>query len=169
MDITRPSRSVFFISSAAPMGGQIVGGMREVWPPDGPMLCVAGVLLPETVLPEGCVAVAGVFYRSNLLLSEAIARGMPAIQFSNTPAEIPGVLRVVNDDVAIGRMGARYLLAQGYRRLFFLRREPGVLVEERWRGFSPSSAVWPTAELFFSDGRRHSVGGSRVGMGAEGM
>lgn len=56
------------------------------------------------------------------------------------------VPRVINDDIAIGRMGAEYLLSLGHRRLVFLSHPSLLFAVEREKGFT-QAAMEAGAEL----------------------
>ena len=61
--------------------------------------------------------------------------GVPVVDTTNTIIESPAV-RVLSDNVAIGRMGADHLIDQGFRHLSFSGMAPSVEGSERERGFA---------------------------------
>jgi LacI family transcriptional regulator len=59
----------------------------------------------------------------------------PAVTVSNGPPE-PGLARVVSDDVEVGRIAARHLLAKGYRHFAFWGHQHVIYAQQRWSGFA---------------------------------
>lgn len=58
-----------------------------------------------------------------------------ALNVSNRITPHPSTCSVINDDVEIGRMAARYFLAQGYQTLHFCSSMGTRFAQERWQGF----------------------------------
>jgi LacI family transcriptional regulator len=60
----------------------------------------------------------------------------PAINFSNRSGPIDGLGNFLNDDLAIGRMGAEHLIDRGYRHFAAVSLGSGIVYgDERLRGF----------------------------------
>jgi LacI family transcriptional regulator len=61
----------------------------------------------------------GVILRDVEKLGEVLAQGIPAVVIEHSQQEVPGLLNVVTDSQAIGRMAAEHLLHCGFRHFAF--------------------------------------------------
>lgn len=61
----------------------------------------------------------GIILRDVKKVDEALASGLPAIVVGHQQSEIPGLVNVVTDSEAIGRMGAEHLLQCGFKHFAF--------------------------------------------------
>ncbi|HTL55226.1 MAG TPA: DNA-binding transcriptional regulator [Candidatus Limnocylindrales bacterium] len=61
----------------------------------------------------------GVILRDVKKVDEALASGLPAVVIGHRQSEIPGLVNVVTDSEAIGRMGAEHLLQCGFEHFAF--------------------------------------------------
>jgi len=77
------------------------GGLERVWP----------------ALQE--MDADGIILRDVKKVDEALASGLPAIAIGHGQSEIPGLVNVVTDSQAIGRMGAEHLLQCGFKQFAF--------------------------------------------------
>lgn len=73
------------------------GGLEKAWP-----------------RLRGMVA-DGVILRDTEPVREIVRRGLPAVVFGHSQAEVPGLANVITDSAAIGRLGADHLLDRGFR------------------------------------------------------
>lgn len=67
-------------------------------------------------------------------IAEILERGLPAVQLSTSVADMR-LARVGNDDEAIGRMGAEYLLERGFSHFGFVGQDGSWYSTRRLRGF----------------------------------
>ena len=61
----------------------------------------------------------GIILRDVKKVDEALASGLPAIVIGHGQSEIPGLVNVVTDSAAIGRLGAEHLLQCGFKHFAF--------------------------------------------------
>jgi LacI family transcriptional regulator len=61
----------------------------------------------------------GILFRDTKTTEQILAYGLPAVVIGHNQKEIPGLVNVVTDSPAIGRMGAEHLLACGFRQFAF--------------------------------------------------
>src|SRR6516225_1472547 len=61
----------------------------------------------------------GVILRDVKKVDEALASGLPAVVIGHGQSEIPGLVNVVTDSRAIGRLGAEHLLQCGFKQFAF--------------------------------------------------
>jgi LacI family transcriptional regulator len=61
----------------------------------------------------------GIILRDVKQVDEALASGLPAVVIGHRQSEIPGLVNVVTDSEAIGRMGAEHLLQCGFKQFAF--------------------------------------------------
>jgi LacI family transcriptional regulator len=59
----------------------------------------------------------------------------PVVNFSNSDGPIPGCGNLLNEDVAVGKMAADFLLRAGYSRFFYLGFPRKIFSHERLEGF----------------------------------
>jgi LacI family transcriptional regulator len=86
----------------------------------------------------------GIIFRDVDKLEEAVALNIPAIVVGHSKTEIPGLVNVVTDSVAIGKIGAEHLLGRGLKHFAFC-------------GYGTASAPDSTKSAFvWSEGRRES-------------
>ncbi len=57
----------------------------------------------------------GVILRDTEPVREVLRRGLPAVVFGHSRAEVAGLANVITDSDAIGRLGAEHLLERGFR------------------------------------------------------
>jgi LacI family transcriptional regulator len=99
----------------------------------------------------------GIIMRDIEKVEEVLAYGIPAVIFGHSQKEIPGLVNVLTDDAAVGRMAAEHLLSCGFRHFAFCgftdkpwsegRRESfgARLAEAGWK-FSSYQSATTTAE-----------------------
>lgn len=61
----------------------------------------------------------GVIMRDTEPVREIMRRGLPAVVFGHSQAEVSGLANVITDSAVIGRLGAEHLLERGFRELAF--------------------------------------------------
>ncbi|MGA2558005.1 MAG: substrate-binding domain-containing protein [Verrucomicrobiota bacterium] len=78
-------------------------------------------LLENAWLMLRSMEVDGIILQDPGNAGEILPAGIPALVLGRGQNEIPGVVQVVTDDEAIGRMGGEHLLACGFRHFAFCR------------------------------------------------
>jgi LacI family transcriptional regulator len=61
----------------------------------------------------------GIILRDVSKLEEVLRFGIPTVVLGHSRSEVPGVVNVVTDSAAIGRMGAEHLLGCGFKRFAY--------------------------------------------------
>jgi len=61
----------------------------------------------------------GIILRDVKKVDEALASGLPAVVIGHRQSEIPGLVNVITDSEAIGRMGAEHLVQCGFKHFAF--------------------------------------------------
>jgi LacI family transcriptional regulator len=74
----------------------------------------------------------GVILRDVKKVNEALASGLPAVVIGHRQSEIPGLVNVVTDSEAIGRMGAEHLLQCGFKHFAFCGYSDNPLEKTVW-------------------------------------
>lgn len=74
----------------------------------------------------------GIILRDVKKVDEALASGLPAVVIGHRQSEIPGLVNVVTDSEAIGRMGAEHLLRCGFKHFAFCGYSDNPLERTVW-------------------------------------
>ena len=78
------------------------------------------------------LALQGMIIRDVGRLDEALAFNIPTVVVGHRRGEVAGVVNVVTDSIAIGRMGAEHLLACGFKHFSFCGVEETPLERAGW-------------------------------------
>ena len=65
------------------------------------------------------LSVDGIILRDVEKLDEVLALNIPAIVVGHSKAEVPGLVNVVTDSAAIGKIGATHLLSRGLKHFAY--------------------------------------------------
>jgi LacI family transcriptional regulator len=77
----------------------------------------------ETALPKlKSLNLQGIILRDVAQLDEVLGFGIPAVVVGHSQSEVPGMINVVTDSAAIGRLGAEHLLGCGFKHFAFCGR-----------------------------------------------
>jgi LacI family transcriptional regulator len=74
----------------------------------------------------------GIILRDVKKVDEALASGLPAVVIGHRQSEIPGLVNVVTDSEAIGRMGAEHLIHCGFKHFAFCGYSENPLEKTVW-------------------------------------
>src|SRR5215470_2268613 len=74
----------------------------------------------------------GIILRDVKQVDEALASGLPAVVIGHRLSEIRGLVNVVTDSEAIGRMGAEHLLQCGFKHFAFCGHAENPLEKTVW-------------------------------------
>jgi LacI family transcriptional regulator len=116
---TRIPRIILWVESSRGSGRALLRGIANYaqhhgawsfyWEP-------GGLEKPWPALPQ--IEADGIILR-DIRVDEALASGLPAIVIGHCQSEVPGVVNVVTDSEAIGRMGAEHLRQCGFKHFAF--------------------------------------------------
>jgi len=111
----------------------------------------------------------GIILRDVEKVEEALASGLPAVVIGHRQSEIPGMINVVTDSEAIGRLGAEHLLHCGFKHFAFCGYSKTSIERTAWSeirrdffsqrireaGFgNPAHHVWSAIPMDWSNERR---------------
>jgi LacI family transcriptional regulator len=77
----------------------------------------------------------GIILRDVEKVEEVLALGIPAVVFGHSQREIPGLVNILTDGLAIGRLAAEHLVSCGFKHLAYCGFEDKPWSEERWESF----------------------------------
>jgi LacI family transcriptional regulator len=83
--------------------------------------------------------VDGIILRDVDKLEEVAALGIPAVVIGHSKTEIPGMVNVVTDSAAIGRIGADHLLKCGFKHFAYCGYGSSESLNPGWESFTWSS------------------------------
>ena len=94
--------------------------------------------------------VDGIILRDVDKLDEVLALGIPAVVIGHSKTEVPNMVNVVTDSVAVGRMGAEHLLRCGFKHFAYC-------------GYGPARSSISGRKSFTWSDRRQASFGRQIG------
>jgi LacI family transcriptional regulator len=118
--MSRIPKVVLLIESSRASGRALLGGIAEYSHHHGPWSFLwepAGLEKAQPLLEAGDAD--GIILRDVENLEQILAYNLPAVVVGHRQREIPGMVNVVTDSQAIGRMGAEHLIGCGFKHFAF--------------------------------------------------
>ena len=116
----RVPKVILLIESSRASGRALLRGMADYSHHHGPWSFSwepAGLEKVQPLLETG--EADGIILRDVAGAEEIMAYGLPTVVVGHRKTEIPGLVNVVTDSEAIGRMGAEHLLGCGFKHFAF--------------------------------------------------
>jgi LacI family transcriptional regulator len=116
----RIPRVILLIESSRASGRALLRGVADYSHDRGPWSFSWEPSGLEKVLPLLEIGDAdGIILRDTRKVEEILAYGFPTVVIGHQKTEIPGLVNVVTDSAAIGRMGAEHLIHCGFKQFAF--------------------------------------------------
>src|ERR1019366_6290358 len=152
----RVPKVILLIESSRASGRALLRGVADYSHHHGPWSFSwepAGLEKVQPLLETG--EADGIILRDVAGAEEIMAYGLPTVVVGHRKMEIPGLVNVVTDSEAIGRMGAEHLLGCGFKHFAFCGYVKTPLENTNWSGLRFKSFAATLAQSGFAPPAQH--------------